>query len=139
VRGPPTGPVAGVVCPNAILLLLLLLLHRLLHLLLLPTCLLVSVKLRSFVLTLFTFASLFFLQIFIHATVGIVAPPPAISKQWLREPNRPQCKQCTVGSKRTLKGPRALFSKINFLHGAQAKDYVCYAEFQGLSDAVIAF
>ena len=40
---------------------------------------------------------------------------------------------------RTLQGPRALCSKINFLHGTQAKNYVFYAEFQGLSDAIIAF
>jgi len=40
---------------------------------------------------------------------------------------------------RTLQGPRAVFSKINFLHGAQAETYVFYVEFQGLSDAIIAF
>jgi len=34
---------------------------------------------------------------------------------------------------------RALCSRINFLHGNQAKTYVFYAQFQGLSDAMIAF
>ena len=35
--------------------------------------------------------------------------------------------------------PRALFSIINFLHGNQAKTFVFYAEFQGLSDAINCF
>jgi len=37
------------------------------------------------------------------------------------------------------RGCTRFFSKINFLHGDQAKTYVFYEEFQGLSDAIIAF
>jgi len=69
--------------------------------------------------------------------LGLLRPHPQFRSNGCANPIARNAKQYTGA--RTLKGPRALFSKINFLHGAQAKNYVSDAEFQGLSDAIIAF